>query len=415
MKILLLTQWFEPEPTFKGLLFAKELASRGHQVEVLTGFPNYPGGKLYPGYKIRPWLREVVDGISVTRVALYPSHSKSGIGRALNYLSFAASAAILGTVLVNKPDIIYVYCPPVTVGLAAIALKFLRRVPFVIDIQDLWPDTVEASGMLTNSAALSILGTLCNFIYRQARHIVVLSPGFRQRLVFRGVPTDKVDVIYNWCDEAALRQTSQSPQLRQELGIPDGFVVMFAGTMGTAQGLDAVLDAAAIAATASPNIHFVFVGGGVDRARLEARAAALGLANVTFLPLQPMSAMGGILALADVLLVHLRDHELFTITIPSKAQAYMAVGKPILMAVRGDSCTLMNDSGAGLVCEPENPQAIAGALAHLSAMPPSELAALGTAGRRYYDQKISLSAGVSRFEAIFARLCGRTVEASRRP
>ncbi len=414
MKILLLTQWFEPEPTFKGLLFAKELASRGHQVEVLTGFPNYPGGKLYPRYKIRPWLREVIDGISVTRVALYPSHDKSGIRRALNYLSFAASAAILGTVLVNKPDVIYVYNPPATVGLAGAVLSFFRRAPFVFDICDLWPDTVAASGMLAHPLAISILDRLCSFIYRRAGHITVVSPGFHKRLLQRGVPASKVDMIYNWCDEAALRQTPKSPQLRQKLGIPAGFLVMFAGNMGTAQGLDAVLDAAAISATASPHIHFAFVGGGVDCGRLEARAADLGLANVTFLPLQPMSAMGGILALADVLLVHLRDHELFTITIPSKAQAYMAVGKPILMAVRGDSTSLINDSGAGRVCEPENPQAIAGAIAQLSTMPPSELAALGTAGRRYYDQKISLSAGVSRFEAIFARLCDRTVEASRR-
>ena len=161
MKILILTQWFEPEPTFKGLLFARELAARGHEVEVLTGFPNYPGGKVYPGYRIRPWVREQIDGINVLRVALYPSHNNSGLHRALNYMSFALSAAVIGTALIRKPDVMYVYHPPITVGFAATVIGFLRRTPFVYDIQDLWPDTVAASGMMSNPAALTLLGKIC--------------------------------------------------------------------------------------------------------------------------------------------------------------------------------------------------------------------------------------------------------------
>ena len=209
MKILFLTQWFEPEPTFKGLLFARELAARGHEVEVLTGFPNYPGGKVYPGYRIRPWVREQIDGIDMLRVALYPSHNNSGLHRALNYLSFALSAAVIGTALIRKPDVVYVYHPPITVGFAATVIGFFRRTPFVYDIQDLWPDTVAASGMMSNPAALALLGKLCNFVYRRARHITVLSPGFKEQLVGRGVPPDKIDVIYNWCDEKALKPRPQ--------------------------------------------------------------------------------------------------------------------------------------------------------------------------------------------------------------
>ena len=129
MKILILSQWFEPEPTFKGLLFARELAARGHDVEVLTGFPNYPGGCVYPGYRIRPWVREQIDGISILRVALYPSHGKSAFGRVLNYVSFAISSALIGTVLVKKPDVVYVYHPPATIGFAATVIGILRRVP----------------------------------------------------------------------------------------------------------------------------------------------------------------------------------------------------------------------------------------------------------------------------------------------
>ena len=148
MKILILSQWFDPEPDFKGLLFARELVARGHEVEVLTGFPNYPGGKIYPGYRIRPWARERLDGIDVLRVALYPSHNNSGLHRIFNYVSFFISAAVFGTALIRKPDVMYVYHPPITVGFAATVIGFLRRAPFVYDIQDLWPDTVAASGEL---------------------------------------------------------------------------------------------------------------------------------------------------------------------------------------------------------------------------------------------------------------------------
>src|SRR5689334_2905639 len=183
MRILLLSQLFDPEPTSKGLVFARELAARGHQVEVLTGFPNYPGGKIYPGYRIRPWMREEIEGISILRVALYPSHDKSSFRRVLNYVSFAASAAVLGTAMVRKADVAYVYSPPATIGFAAVILGFLRRVPFVYDIGDLWPDTVAVSGMLSNRVALRLLDGCCKFVYRGARHIVVISPGFKEQLM----------------------------------------------------------------------------------------------------------------------------------------------------------------------------------------------------------------------------------------
>ena len=183
MKILILTQWFEPEPTSKGLLFARELVTRGHEVEVLTGFPNYPGGKLYPGYRIRPWVREQIDGVNVLRVALYPSHSNSGFQRALNYMSFALSAALIGTALIKQPDVVYVYHPPITVGFAGAVIGFFRKTPFVYDIQDLWPDTVASTGMMSNPMALALLGKLCKFVYHRAAHITVLSRGFKVQLV----------------------------------------------------------------------------------------------------------------------------------------------------------------------------------------------------------------------------------------
>lgn len=409
-----MSQWFEPEPSFKGLLFARELVSRGHEVEVLTGFPNYPGGKIYPGYQIRPWVREKLDGIDVLRVALYPSHNNSGLQRIFNYASFAISAAVFGTALIRKPDVMYVYHPPITTGFAAAVIGFIRRTPYVYDIQDLWPDTVAASGMMSNAATLGLLGRLCKFVYRRASHITLLSPGFKEILARRGVPPEKIDVIYNWCDETTIHPTTPDLELASRLGLSDCFKVMFAGTMGTAQALDSVLDAAALCRKTLPNVQFVFVGGGVDRNRLEKKAGDLGLSNVRFLPRQPMSAMGAILGLADVLLVHLKDHPLFSITIPSKTQAYMASGKPLLMAVRGDAAQLVAQSGGGLVCEPENPKSIADTIAHFAGMSPEERHSMGEAGKIFYDEQLSLKVGVTKFEALFARVCEVTVSLSRR-
>ena len=399
MRILILSQWFDPEPTFKGLLFARELVARGHQVEVLTGFPNYPGGKVYPGYRVRPWVREKLDGIDVLRVALYPSHDNSGFERVLNYASFALSAAVIGTALIRKPDVMYVYHPPITVGLASAVIGFLRRTPFIYDIQDLWPDTVAASGMMSNPTALGLLCNLCKFVYRRASHITTLSPGIKDTLALRGVPPGKMDVIYNWCDEDSVRGRTELPTER--LGGTDRFCVLFAGTMGHAQGLESVLLAAQICRTSVPAAEFLFIGGGVDRPRLERIAEEMQLDNVRFLPRQPMQAMGGILAGADALLVHLKDDPLFRITIPSKTQAYLAAGKPILMGVGGNAADLVNQSQSGVLCQPGDPRSIADAVKKMVDASPAELASMGRKGKAFYDRALSLSVGAGEFDRIF--------------
>jgi glycosyltransferase involved in cell wall biosynthesis len=402
LKILLITQFFAPEPNIKGLPFAQALAERGHSVQVLTGFPNYPGGKLYPGYRVRIWQRETIDGIPVIRAPLYPSHDTSPVRRIANYVSFALSAAFLGPLLTDRPDVAYLYHPPPTAGLAALAFRTLLRVPFVYDIQDLWPDSVAVTGMLNNRRALAALRSWCSFLYRKAAAIVVLSPGFRKTLIERGVPADKITVIPNWCDEQASRTVEPDSEMARQLGMAGRFNIVFAGTMGKAQQLDAVLDAAAICEQSNPRIQFVFVGGGTDRARLEQRAQ--GRSNIRFLPYRPLSEMPALLALADVLLVHLKRDPLFAITIPSKTQAYLAAGKPILMAVEGDAADLVLAARAGIIAAPENPSAIAAAAMELAAASPSRLHEMGAAGRDYYFRELSLEAGASRFEQIFARV-----------
>lgn len=401
MRILMLTQWFEPEPTFKGLPFAKELVRRGHDVEVLTGFPNYPGGKLYDGYKVLLLQREYLDGIPVLRVPLYPSHDSSPLRRIANYISFALSAAVMGTLLVKPADIMYVYHPPASVGFAASVISLFRRIPFVYDIQDLWPDTLAATGMLNNSRVLWLVGLVCKFIYRQAAKIVVLSPGFKALLISRGVPANKIELIYNWSDETSVQREEAAARADELLGETGKFNIVFAGGMGKAQALDAVLDAAEIVGSNRPEVQFVFVGGGIDVVRLKQRTADMGLTNVLFLPRMPMQEIGTILTRADVLLVHLKDDHLFKITIPSKTQAYMAAGRPILMAVRGDAADLVEKAGAGLTCIPENAQSIAGAVEQFCHMSRQELDDMGDRGLRFYETELSLAAGARRFEIVF--------------
>jgi glycosyltransferase involved in cell wall biosynthesis len=406
LRILFVSQWFEPEFPFKGLDFAKELVGRGHQVEVLTGFPNYPGGRVYPGYRVRWRQRETMEGIPVTRVALYPSHDRSGVRRAANYLSFAASAATVGAASVSRADVAYVYHPPATIAFPAAVLKALRGVPFVLDVQDLWPDTLAATGMVKSRAVLGAVGRFCAAAYRSAARVVVPSPGFRQALLDRGVPDGKIGVIYNWCRRLAVAGAQPGAPVLKEAGVDGRFNVVFAGAMGPAQALDSVLDAAAAVQAQEPRVQFVFAGGGVARDALERRAAGMRLGNVKFLGHRPPGEIAPLLAAADVLLVHLRDDPLFSITIPSKTQDAMASGRPILMAVRGDGADLVRAAGAGVCVGPEDPAALAGAVCELSRLAPAALEAMGARGRAYYERHLSMSAGADRFEALFREVAG---------
>ena len=270
-RVLLLTQWFDPEPTFKGLVFARELVRQGFEVEVLTGFPNYPGGKVYPGYRIQWLQREVIDGVQITRVPLYPNHDQSAIKRVLNYASFAASATIYGVFMAKRADVMYAYHPPLTVGMAAALIKLFRRIPVVYDIQDMWPDTLRATGMLNSPKALDLVARVCRWVYRRMDHIVVLSPGFKRLLLERGVPESKLSVIYNWADEAALG----APVGQVPAAFPgaDQFRILFAGNMGKAQALDTVLEAASLLQARGSRVCWVMLGGGVEVERLKAEAA----------------------------------------------------------------------------------------------------------------------------------------------
>lgn len=401
-RILLITQWFDPEPTFKGLLFAKELLARGYEVEVITGFPNYPGGRVYEGYSITAIQSEILDGVLVRRVPLFPSHDSSRIGRVLNYLSFGLSALLCGLLVSKRPDVVYAYHPPLTVSVAAVIIKFFRRVPVVMDIQDMWPDTLAATGMMSNRVLLSLISKICDLTYKSVDKIVVLSPGFKQLLIGRNVPEGKIDIIYNWTDEEAIRSAfSLAPD---EMRGISGFKVLFAGNVGKAQELGIVVDAAYSLKDDYPGINFVVLGRGLELDILKRRAADFGLKNIYFLEPVDMREVGGFLNAADALLIHLRRDPLFEITIPGKTQAYMAAGKPILMGVAGDAKRLVTDADCGVVFESGNPQSLAAAVKKLASAPPSDLQHFGRNGRTYYDDHLSLASGVNAFQRVFTDL-----------
>ena len=399
IKILLLTQWFEPEPTFKGLTFAKELKRQGFEVEVVTGFPNYPGGKVYSGYRIKCFQREVLDGIVVNRVPLYPSHDRSAVRRILNYISFALSSLIYIAFFTRRVNIIYAYHPPLTLGFVASICKLIRRTKMVLDVQDLWPDTLRATGMIENRYVLLIIGKFAQLTYRLSDRIVVLSEGFKDRLVNRGVPQEKVEIIKNWADENKLNLATGVKSFAAD--DDKYFNILFAGNIGRAQALGSVIEAADLLAKKNSSVRFILLGRGLEVENLKRVVKSRELNNVIFLHAVEMNQVGGFLRAADALLVHLRDDELFKITIPSKIQAYMAIGKPLLVAVKGDAANLVEEARCGLIAEPENPISLVKSALKLELMAEDVLQVMGENGKEYYSRELSVNVGVSKFTKIF--------------
>lgn len=400
MRILMLTQLFQPEPNhLKGLAFAKALQAGGHDVEVLTGFPNYPTGKLYPGYRLRWKQREVMDGIPVVRIPHYLSHSNSTIPRILSYTSFAASASFWGPLVLRRPDVVHVYQGPITLAAPAMAIRRLHGVPFVLDVQDIWPESLTASGMLNGRTGLALLQLFCDLAYRKAARIVVLSPGYKAAIADRGIPETKIDVVYNWCDEKQLTTAHQKGP--DPFGLGGRFNVVFAGNMGKVQALDCVIEAAAILQQTRTELQFLFVGAGVDSGRLIQLTKDKGLANVRFIPRLPPERMDRIYAFADVLLLHLKDDPLCRMSIPQKTQAYLAAGKPLLIGAPGETAALVERAGAGIFFHPEDSASLAEAIVRLMDLSPAQRRAMGDRGRAFYETELSFQVGVRRMIRIF--------------
>jgi glycosyltransferase involved in cell wall biosynthesis len=404
MRILYLTQWFEPEPNIiKGLDFVRALQAAGHEVTVVTGFPNYPTGRIYSGYRLRPVQREDIAGVRVTRLPLYPSHDLSAIHRSLNFLSFFLSLLVYCLFRAGRYDLAYVYHPPITVGLAAALAGCVRRLPFVLDVQDLWPDTVAATGLRGAARLARPIGFFCAFVYRRSTLIIAQSDGMRRALAERGVPEAKISTVRNW---AANEDPAPAKPCRAEPA--DRFTIVYAGNFGRAQGLATVVEAAEILARRRQDIEIRLIGDGVEADALRERAR--GVHGLSIEERVPAAQIAEILAGSDALLLHLRDEPLFRITIPSKAQAYLASGRPVVAGVGGEAAGLLRRSGAALVVRPSDPSALSEAISAMADLPRERREAMGRAGRGFYFENLSFAAGMSAtlatIDAARLRACG---------
>jgi len=404
MRILLVKQLFNPEPTAKSLDFAKELIKRGHEVEVLTGFPSYPIGRIYDGYKQRFYKREQMDGVSLIRVPIYPDHSSSGAKRFMHYISYAFSATFIGLFLIKKPDVCFVYQGAIPAAIPAIVLKKLRGIPFLYDINDLWPETVAASGMMKNKWMLKFIDAWCNFNYRNAKAITVATPGFYKTLISKNVPAKKLEIVSNWSRDKISSETL-SRKILETYFRENKINILYAGNLGIVQSLATILKAAKkLKEAKNTKVQFIFLGGGADEETLKQCAIDWRLDNVSFIPRVESSEVTKYLNAADFLLVHLKKDELFKITIPSKILAYLKSGKPILMGLEGDAFDILKDAEAGFGFEPDNVDDLTLQIKKMMSLSSEEIKAMGLRGKTYYENNLSMGSSVDKLEANFIKI-----------
>jgi len=397
VRIAMITQWYDPEQgaaLMPGTI-ARALSELGNEVHVLTGFPNYPAGELYPGYRVRPYQREESQGVTVHRAPLYVSHDSDPKRRAANYLSYAASATAIALTRLGRVDATLVHSTPATVAIPAMAMRAVKRTPYIVHIQDLWPQTVTASGFLRDGQpgrAEALLHRFCDSVYRHASSIAVTSPGMADLISARGVAAKKISVIPNWTNERHFRPMAPRDDLVNELGPFRPFTVMYAGAMGDLQALDVLIEAAAMLRD-HRDIGFMLIGAGVAETSLKTQASEARLDNVRFLGHQPVERIAEVLALGDIQIISLKDLPIFRNILPSKMQATLAAGRPIIGALAGDAANVIRDAGAGLVTTPGSAAELAEAILKAAAMPAEERQAWGDRGRDYYVDHLSKETG----------------------
>ena len=404
MKILLIKQLFNPEPTAKSLDFVKELISRGHEVEVLTGFPSYPLGKIYDGYKQKLYKRETIEGVNLIRVPIYPDHSASGVKRFLHYISYALSATFIGLWLVKKPDVCFVYQGAIPVAIPAIIYKKIKKVPFLYDINDLWPETVAASGMMKNPRVLKFINKWCHWNYRNADFITVATPGFKKNLIGKNVPEHKIEIVSNWSRDV-ISEEKLPEEITQTYFNTEKINILYAGNLGIVQSLQTILKTAkSIQDQKLDKIQFVFLGGGADEDNLKEYAKKEALNNVSFIPRVESSEVSKYLNTADFLLVHLKNNKLFEITIPSKILAYLKSGKPILMGLKGDASDILNEAKAGFTFQPDNSEDLEVKIKKMMSLSSEEIKTMGINGQEYYKNNLSIISSVDKLESSFKKI-----------
>ena len=380
----------------------------GHEVTVLTGFPNHPDGVIRPEYRKhfrRGIYRENAGGINVVRTWLLPFPNRKPHERILNYSSFCLSAAAVGCFL-ESPDLVIATSPQLLVGLSGWWIAKIKRVPFVLEVRDLWPESLSAVGVGdSNSLLHRVIGKVARFLYDKADHIAVVTPAFRERLVQSWrVPPENVSVVPNGVETALFSPHALDPHLRASLGADGKFLVSYIGTLGLAHGLESLIGAAEILQATAPDVLFMLLGEGADRERIAALAKAKRLTNINFVPQQPREKIPAYICASDACLVLLRKSEVFETVIPTKMLEFMSCARPVILGVRGQAQQIVAKAGAGIYVEPGNPRALADAVLRLR----TERAlceALGRNGREYILQNLSRRCTAADYLRLLESLC----------
>ena len=393
MKIGMITQWYDPEtgPASIPAIFARGFVAAGHEVRVLTGFPNYPHGRIYPGYRQRWRMKEVIDGVKVCRVPLVPNHGSSAIGRIMNYTSFALSAAVLAGQPLRDVDVIWVYNSPPTVVLPVAVHSRRGRIPVFLHIQDLWPESMTTSGMLPAGAlaalAAQVGGAAERALERMAARIGVISPGMSGR-VLAGNPRLTSHMVVHAPNPTARRDLDLSRSLGS---VAPPARLIYAGAVGEAQGLHVLLEAARCLALKSVPVEIIVAGDGPSRSLLQDRRDSMGLDNIRFVGRISKAEVDDLSRTAIGHLVVLAEFPHLQVTMPSKIGELLSQKIPIVASVGGDPAQLLAESGGAFVVPPGNSLALAAAIEELINMTPSARRTMGERAHRYFEKNLDSS------------------------
>lgn len=411
--ILFLTDNFPPElsaPASRTFEHCSEWVRQGYRVTVVTSNPNFPEGRLHPGHANRLWRSETIAGMRVIRVWTYIAPNVGFAKRVLDFLTYMMGATVAG-LFVRRVDLVIGTSPHLFVAVAAMILGWIKRVPYVFELRDLWPESIRAVGAMTHGRVIALLERLELFLYRRAALVVALTHSFKSDLVRRGVPADKIRVITNGADLRRFGPGQFPTKLAHSLGLEDRFVAGYIGTHGMAHGLTTLLDAAemVLLRPGGEDVVFLLVGQGAEREALRWDAEQRGLSNVRFLDPVAKDAVADYWRLLDVAIIHVRRHVLFETVIPSKTFEAMAVGTPILHGVRGESADIVRRTGAGILFEPEDACALADLVLRVKSDPTlrAELSRNGVAAAPEYDRQNLARAMLRDLEKLIRR--GRAI------
>ncbi len=406
MRILFLSHYFPPEvnaPASRTYEHCKQWVQDGHEVTVVTCAPNHPQGTVYEGYRNKLIQWENQDGIRVVRIWTYVTANQGFLKRTVNYISFMM-AAILSAPFLSGFDITLSTSPQFFNGLAGYAVSRLKRTPWILEIRDLWPESIVAVGAITNRTIIGLLEALELFAYRRADHIVVVTDSFKTHIQDKGICKQKVTVIKNGVDFSLYKKPPDNPvSLAAKIGIEGRFVASYIGTHGMAHHLETILQAAD-ELREWQDIVFLLVGDGAERDRLLAMKDSMNLSNVVMLDQQPKTAMPHFWSLSNVSLVLLRKCDLFKTVIPSKIFESMAMERPIILGVEGESSELLKSAEAGICIEPENEKDLAAQVLNLY-QNPRRCQELGSNGRKYVLENFDRLVLAKRFSDLIRNVC----------